>query len=69
MAVLLLADVVGGQLAPGDGRVEQLDLQVDADFAQETAALSRAQILQQAGTAMLAQANSSKQGVLALLQG
>jgi len=41
---------------------------LDADFAQETAALTRAQILQQAGTAMLAQANASQQGVLSLLQ-
>jgi flagellin len=40
----------------------------DADFAQETAALSRAQILQQAGTAMLAQANAIPQNVLSLLQ-
>ncbi|QJY34542.1 flagellin [Diaphorobacter sp. JS3050] len=42
---------------------------LDADFAQETANLSRAQILQQAGTAMVAQANQIPQGVLALLQG
>ena len=41
---------------------------MDADFAQETANLSRAQILQQAGTAMVAQANQIPQGVLALLQ-
>ena len=40
----------------------------DADFAAETANLSRAQILQQAGTAMVAQANSIPQGVLALLK-
>jgi flagellin len=40
----------------------------DADFAQETANLSRSQILQQAGTAMVAQANSIPQGVLALLK-
>ncbi len=40
----------------------------DADFAAETAALTRNQILQQAGTAMLSQANSAPQGVLALLQ-
>ena len=40
----------------------------DADFAQETASLSRAQVLQQAGTAMLAQANQSSQGVLSLLR-
>ncbi|WP_043698233.1 flagellin, partial [Tepidimonas taiwanensis] len=41
----------------------------DADFAAETAALSRAQILQQAGTAMVAQANQLPQNVLRLLQG
>jgi len=39
----------------------------DADFAQETANMSRAQILQQAGTAMVAQANSLPQQVLRLL--
>jgi flagellin len=42
---------------------------MDADFAQETANLSRAQILQQAGTAMVAQANQLPQQVLRLLQG
>jgi flagellin len=42
---------------------------MDANFASETAALTRAQILQQAGTAMLAQANAAPQGVLALLRG
>ena len=41
---------------------------MDADFASETANLSRAQILQQAGTAMIAQANQAPQGVLALLR-
>jgi len=41
---------------------------LDADFATETANLSRAQVLQQAGTAMVAQANQSPQGVLALLR-
>ncbi len=40
----------------------------DADFAAETAALTRAQILQQAGVAMLAQANAQPQNVLSLLQ-
>jgi len=40
----------------------------DADFASETANLSRAQILQQAGTAMVAQANQLPQGILALLR-
>ncbi len=42
---------------------------MDADFAQETANLSRAQILQQAGNAMVAQANQLPQGVMALLKG
>ncbi len=41
---------------------------LDADFAAETAALTRAQILQQAGVAMVAQANVLPQTVLALLQ-
>ncbi|HEY0064624.1 MAG TPA: flagellin [Telluria sp.] len=41
----------------------------DTDFAAETANLTRGQILQQAGTAMLAQANSLPNGVLALLRG
>jgi flagellin len=40
----------------------------DADFAKESANLSRAQVLQQAGTAMLAQANAAPQQVLSLLQ-
>lgn len=42
---------------------------MDADFASETANLTRGQILQQAGTAMLAQANSLPNGVMALLRG
>ena len=42
---------------------------MDADFAAETANLSRTQILQQAGTAMIAQANQLPQSVLKLLQG
>ena len=41
----------------------------DADFAAESTNLAKAQILQQASMAMLAQANASKQGVLQLLQG
>jgi len=40
----------------------------DADFALETTALAKNQILQQASTAMLAQANASKQNVLGLLR-
>jgi flagellin len=50
-------------LAAARGRI------VDADYAAETAALTRAQILQQAGVAMLAQANASPQSVLSLLRG
>ena len=42
---------------------------LDADFAAETAALTKAQILQQAGTAMVAQANQLPQNVLSLLRG
>ena len=42
---------------------------VDTDFASETAKLTRGQILQQAGTSMLAQANSLPNGVLSLLRG
>ncbi|WP_439606132.1 flagellin [Hydrogenophaga sp.] len=49
-------------LAASRGRI------MDADFAKETANLSRAQILQQAGTAMVAQANQATQGVLSLLR-
>ena len=50
-------------LSEGRGRIE------DADFAGESTNLARSQILAQASTAMLAQANASKQGVLQLLQG
>ena len=42
---------------------------MDADYAMETSALSRANILQQAGTAMVAQANQLPQQVLQLLRG
>ncbi|WP_296949276.1 flagellin [uncultured Massilia sp.] len=42
---------------------------VDTDFASETANMTRGQILQQAGTSMLAQANSLPNGVLSLLRG
>lgn len=50
-------------LEGGKSRIE------DADFAAETAQLTKSQILQQAATSMLAQANASKQSVLSLLQG
>jgi flagellin len=48
----------------------QMDVssKTDVDFAGETAALAKGQILAQAGTAMLAQANAQQQGMLALLQ-
>lgn len=51
------------QQAAARGRI------MDADFAAETANLSRSQILQQAGTAMIAQANQVPQNVLSLLRG
>jgi flagellin len=54
--------VTSENLASARGRI------VDADFAKETANLSRSQILQQAGTAMVAQANQLPQGVLSLLR-
>jgi flagellin len=54
---------ISNNLAAGLGRIE------DADFAAETTSLAKSQILQQASTAMLAQANASKQNVLSLLQG
>jgi flagellin len=49
-------------LEAGRSRIE------DADFAAESTNMAKSQILQQASTAMLAQANASKQGVLSLLQ-
>ncbi|MDR7308535.1 flagellin [Rhodoferax saidenbachensis] len=55
-------NTTGENLSASRSRVQ------DADFAIETANLSRAQILQQAGTAMVAQANQLPQGVLALLR-
>lgn len=54
---------VATNLSAGHGRIE------DADFAAESTELARTQILSQASTAMLAQANASKQSVLSLLQG
>ncbi|MDP2261864.1 MAG: flagellin [Hydrogenophaga sp.] len=54
--------IQGENISAARGRI------VDADFAKETSNLSRAQILQQAGTAMIAQANQLPQGVLSLLR-
>lgn len=60
--VASFADTSSTNLKAARGRI------MDADFAKETAALTRAQILQQAGTAMLAQANQLPNNVLSLLQ-
>ena len=54
---------ISANLSAAKGGIE------DADFALETTNLAKNQILQQASTAMLAQANASKQNVLSLLQG
>ncbi len=54
--------ITGENISAARGRI------IDADFAKETSNLSRAQILQQAGTAMVAQANQAQQGVLSLLR-
>ncbi|WP_286997742.1 MULTISPECIES: flagellin [Comamonas] len=55
-------DIQNENISAARGRI------VDADFATETANLSRSQILQQAGTAMVAQANQLPQNVLSLLR-
>jgi len=55
-------DIQNENISAARGRI------VDADFAAETANLSRSQILQQAGTAMVAQANQLPQQVLSLLR-
>ena len=56
-------DQIRVNLAASKGRIE------DADFAEETGNLAKSQILQQAATAMVAQANASKSSVLTLLRG
>jgi len=61
--VAAFADISSTNLSAARGRI------MDADFAKETANLTRSQILQQAGTAMLAQANQLPNNVLSLLQG
>jgi len=69
---------LGSQLSRLDSVVGNLQVAVesltasrsrimDTDYAAETAELTRSQILQQAGTAMVAQANSQPRNVLALL--
>jgi flagellin len=61
-SVIANLDAVTENLSASRSRI------LDADFAAETAALTRAQVLQQAGVAMLAQANAVPQNVLALLR-
>ena len=56
-------DQVAVNLTASQGRIQ------DADFAQETGNLAKNQILQQAATAMIAQANASKSSILALVRG
>ena len=55
-------DQISVNLSASKGRI------MDTDFAAETSNLARSQILQQAATAMLAQANASKNGVMTLLR-
>ena len=55
-------DNISVNLSSARGRIQ------DTDFATETSNLAKSQIMQQAATAMLAQANASKQTVLALIQ-
>jgi flagellin len=62
-AIVNVLQVSSENQAAARGRI------MDADFASETANLSRAQILQQAGNAMVAQANQLPQQVMALLRG
>lgn len=77
-AILKARANVGAQLNRLDGVISNLQVSnenisaargriMDADYAAETASLTRAQILQQAGTAMLAQANAQPNNVLQLL--
>ena len=61
-SVVASLQTTGENLSASRSRIQ------DADFAAETANLSRSQILQQAGTAMVAQANQLPQGVLSLLK-
>ena len=60
--------VISNLQAVGENLTSSRSRILDADFAAETANLTRAQILQQAGVAILAQANSVPQNVLALLR-
>lgn len=61
--------VIGNLQVASENQAASRGRIMDADFAAETASLTRGQILQQAGTAMLAQANSLPNNVLTLLRG
>ena len=61
-STMINLDQVSVNLAASKGRIQ------DTDFAKETSNLAKNQILQQAATAMLAQANASKSSVLALIR-
>ncbi len=61
--------VISNLMVAGENQTAARSRIMDADFAVETANLSRANILQQAGNSMIAQANALPQGVLALLRG
>ena len=61
-AIANIRQNVATNLSAAKGRIE------DADFAAETSNLARVQVLQQAGMAMLAQANAAKQNILSLFQ-
>ena len=61
-------NVVSNLMTAAENQTAARSRIMDADYAAETAAMSRAQILQQAGNAMVAQANQLPQQVLALLQ-
>jgi len=61
-------NVVSNLMVSSENQIAARSRIMDADYAVETSSLSRAQILQQAGNAMLAQANQLPQQVLALLQ-
>jgi flagellin len=61
--------VIGNLQVAAENQAASRGRIMDADFAAETASLTRGQILQQAGTAMLAQANSIPNNVLSLLRG
>ena len=58
----------GGNASAVENQAAARSRIMDADFAAETASLTRAQVLQQAGTAMLSQANSLPNNVLGLLR-